>query len=97
MRIILKEVFKSIHHLSPPFMWDLFKIRTTPYNLRSTNKLHIPHANTTRYGLRSLSHYGASLWNTLSEQAKACTDLDSFLKHVDTWVDPPCKCYLCKQ
>ena len=41
-RAILIEVFKSIHHISSPFMWDLFKTKEeSTYNLRRKNRLSI--------------------------------------------------------
>ena len=60
-REILVEVYKAVMHLSPPFMWDLFTPKFTNYNLRNSNQLYIPHSNTTKYGLRSFSAYGATL------------------------------------
>ena len=95
-RAILKEVFKAIHHISPPFMWDLFTIKTTRYNLRSANTLDVPRSRTVRCGRWTLRSYGAELWNTLPEQAKACTELKSFATFVDKWEDPPCKCRMCR-
>ena len=65
-------------HLSPPFMWGVFTPKLMSYNLRNSNKLYIPHMNTTKYGLRSFSAYGATLWNSLPGHIKSCGDLNSF-------------------
>ena len=95
-REILVEVYKAVMHLSPPFMWDLFTPKLTNYNLRNSNQLYIPHSNTTKYGLRSFSAYGATLWNSLPGHIKSCGDLNSFKTCMKTWQDIPCKCSMCK-
>ena len=95
-REILVEVYKAVMHLSPPFMWGLFTQKLTRYNLRNSNQLNIPHSNTTKYGLRSFSTYGATLWNSLPGHIKSCGDLNSFKTCMQTWQDIPCKCNMCK-
>ena len=77
-REILVEVYKAVMHLSPRFMWCVFTPKLTSYNLQNSNKLYIPHLNTTKYGLRSFSAYGATLWNSLPGQIKLCGDLKQF-------------------
>ena len=95
-REILVEVYKAVMHLSPPFMWGVFTQKLTRYNLRNSNQLNIPHSNTTKYGLRSFSTYGATLWNSLPGHIKSCGDLNSFKSCMKTWQDTPCKCNMCK-
>ena len=96
-REILVEVYKAVMHLSPPFMWGLFTQKLlTSYNLRNSNKLYIPHLNTTKFGLRSFSAYGATLWNSLPGHIKSCGDLNSFKTCMKTWQDIPRKCNMCK-
>ena len=95
-REILVDVYKAVMHLSPPFMWGLFTHKLTNYNLRNTNQLNIPHSNTTTYGLRSFSTYGATLWNSLPGHIKSCGEINSFKTCTKTWQDIPCKCNMCK-
>ena len=68
-------------------------------NSRTTTcetQLYIPHSNTTKYGLRSFSAYGATPWNSLPGHIKSCGDLNSFKTCMKTWQDIPCKCSMCK-
>ena len=95
-REILVEVYKAVMHLSPPFMWGLFTPKLSSYNLRNSNKLYIPHLNTTKYGMRSFSAYGATLWNSVPGHIKSCGNLNSFKTCMKTWQDIPCKCNMCK-
>ena len=84
-------------HLSPPFMWSLFRPKLTSYNLINSNKLYIPHMNTTKCGLRSFSAYGSTLWISLPGQSiKLCGDLKSCKTCMKTWQGIPGKCNMCK-
>ena len=95
-REILIEVYKAVMHLSPPFMWGLFTQKFTSYNVRKSNKLYIPHLNTTKYGLRSFSAHGATLWNPLPGHIKSCGNLSSLKTCMQTWQDILCRCNMCK-
>ena len=95
-RAILIEVYKALHHISPAFMWDLFTPKVTRYNLRNSNRLCVPHVNSTKYGLRCLSVSGATLWNSLPNHTKSCDELRVFKLSMETWHDIPCKCKMCK-
>lgn len=95
-RAILIEVFKSVNKLSPPFLWDLFTPKLANYNLRDRNKLCVKLSRTKRYGLDSLSQYGAKLWNSLPVKMKNCQDLKTFKDLTKNWSENPCRCSLCK-
>ena len=66
LRILLLEVYKSIHHLNPKCISGLFELKPTKYSLRNPVKLVQPMKRTSTYGLRSVSYTGAKLWNDLS-------------------------------
>ena len=55
LRILLLEVYKSIHHLNPKCISGLFEVKPMK-----------PMKRTSTYGLRSVSYTGAKLWNDLS-------------------------------
>ena len=82
---ILVEVYKTAmvcHH--SPCAQALFTPKLTSYYLRNSNELYILHLNRTKYGLRSFSAYGATLWNSLPCHIKSCGDipLETVLKLV---------------
>ena len=96
-RAILIEVFKSVNHLSPSFMWDLFIPKDTSYGLRMSNQLLLKQCRTTKYGLNSLSQCGAKLWNSLPNYMRNCKDLDIFKTYVHQWTPQQgCKCSMCE-
>ena len=58
-RAVLVEVYKAVNKLSPSFMWDLFHVKDSNYNLRNSNNLNAKQCRTKKYGQDSLSNYGA--------------------------------------
>ena len=95
-RAILIDIFKNLMHQSPAFMWNSYTPKLINYNLRNTNTLCIPHSKTTRYGLQTLTAYGAKLWNYLPNNITSCTDLNHFKSAIETWQEPRCKCRMCR-
>ena len=96
--MLMVEVFKSIHHLSPKFMRDMFQPKSTPYELRAKNTLQIPPSRTVKYGQRTLSAHEAVLWNSLPSSARACNDLNTFKTLLERWnwtycLVPGCCCW----
>ena len=41
LQFLLIEVFKSLNKENPRFIWDLFQIKTSKYNLRAGNTLKL--------------------------------------------------------
>ena len=56
---ILVLVFKALHGLTPEYISKLFTFRHCNIELRGANILSLPRADTTSYGLHSLSYYGS--------------------------------------
>ena len=42
LQSLMTEVYKSLHHINPEFMWDLFCQKCIQYNLRISNLLVLP-------------------------------------------------------
>jgi hypothetical protein len=96
LHTLVTEVYKSVNHLNPPYVQDLFAIKDSKYNLRGLHSLHIPRVNSTTYGLHSLRYQGAKLWNLLPDEYKAAKTLHAFKSHIKKWSGPNCKCAACK-
>ena len=90
LRILITEIFKTLHDSNPVFMKDIFHYCQNKSHKK--HNLHVHSRNTSRYG-SSLRVLGAHIWNSLLENIK-CKDsvyeLKNFLKG---WYG--CKCYLC--
>ena len=64
------EVYKCLSNISPPFTWDYFKQKNTPYHLRNTQLLELSKCRTKTYGLNKTLFKGALLWNKLPNNLK---------------------------
>ena len=78
LRTLMLEVFKTLHHLNPEFMWDMFVYKQTSYTLRSGRNLILPPTRTCKFGLTSLSFRGSSTWNSLPVSFKSAPSVSSF-------------------
>ena len=58
LQFLMTEIFKTIHDKNPLFMKEIFVMEESCYNLRSTFRLHVPRASTTKYGLETISFRG---------------------------------------
>ena len=74
------EIYKSMNHLNPEYMWDFFVKKDVPYNLRTKELCKLPSVSSQRYGINSLSFRGSLLWNALSDDLKLTTSLVKFKK-----------------
>ena len=81
---ILTLVYKSLNGLAPEYITNMFNHKTHSINLRTsgTSSLVIPHVNTTRYGLHSLSYYGSKLWNSLPNTTRSLPTVKAFKSSV---------------
>lgn len=76
---VLLYVFKNLNHLSPQYMGELLQRRQPLRTLQSSdqNRLSLPRTRT-RYGDRTLTHAGASLWNSLPSHMTSIVSVDCF-------------------
>ena len=61
LQILMVEVYKCLNNISPPFTWDYFKQKNTPYHLRNTQLLELNKCRTKTYGLKKTLLKGALL------------------------------------
>ena len=74
LQILMVEVYKCLNNVSPPFIWDHFKQKNNPYNLRNTHLLELLYelskCKTKIYGLNTILFTEALLWNKLPNHFK---------------------------
>ena len=78
LRILALEVYKSIMHFNPEFMWHCFNTNPIPYNLKKGSRLLIPPAKSVNFGTNSITFRGSLLWNNLPLRLKNCQRIDDF-------------------
>ena len=94
LRYLAIEVFKSIIHLNPQFMWSYFEEKPLPYNLSS--KLFLPKTKSSRFGINSLRFRGSLLWNNLPVSVKNCQSLNEFKVELKNLGNNHCTCLVCR-
>ena len=77
---LMVEVYKSMNHLNPEYIWDFFAKKNVPYNLRTKELCKLPSVSSQHYGTNSLSFRGSLLCIALSDDLKLSTSLVKFKK-----------------
>ena len=75
-------VFKAVNGMLQEYISDLFVVRNNVQCLRGTNKLVVPHRNTTNFGLKFTTFIGAKVWNSLPDGLRSLTLLKEFVTSV---------------
>jgi hypothetical protein len=88
-------VYKCINKISPAYLHDVFKVKSSPYLMRSEIILVQPKVNTISHGLNSFNYHGAKIWNRLPENIKSCGSLQKFKKLLSMYKQPLCDCSYC--
>ena len=95
LQSLMTEIYKSIHHINPEYMWDLFCHKSIPYNLRISNLLVLPKIKSSKNGLNSFIFRGSILWNTVPDYIKSAKSLAIFRSQIKIWRGNLCSCRLC--
>ena len=72
------EVYKSLNHGNPSFLWDLFSRKEINYNLRIKDILTLPKASTASFGTNSIAFRGSILWNSTPDVIKSSNTVSVF-------------------
>ena len=96
LKLLLTEVFKSIHKIGPPIMHDIFKTRQSIYRLRNGHTLALPlyKKYNSVFGVNTFDFRAVSTWNKLPPSIKDIESLVSFKNALKT-VSPICTCRSC--
>ena len=82
LRTLMIEVYKSLNHLNPQFMWGLFRIKETPYDLRSVKNLVLPQTYKKTYGTQALLFRSCFARNSLSNCIKNSDNINEFKRRI---------------
>ena len=94
-RILLQEVFKTVHGLNPSYMNDVFPFQSHSYKLRSFSSLRCDKIHSSRHGLKSIPCIAAQLWSTVPESIKTESTLHGFKSELGRVSNLDCHCRLC--
>ena len=96
LQTLMIEVFKSLNHENPSFLWDLFSRKEVYYNLRIKDILTLPRALTSSFGTNSITFRGSILWNSTPDVIKSSSTVSVFGKNIKNWEGEGCNCKICK-
>ena len=91
---LMIEVYKSLNHLNPEYMWEFFVKKDVQYNLRTEELCKLPSVSSQLYGLNSLSLRGSLLWNTIDDEIQLSPSLEKFKKNIRSWNGISCTCFI---
>ena len=95
IHFICTEIYKTINNIGPEYMNSLVVPNQSHYSSRRPLNLFVPRINQTTYGLRSFRYQGTILWNSLPEEIKTASNLNSFKRLIKSWEGPHCRCNFC--
>ena len=90
------EVFNTLNYLNPSNLLDLFNVKQVEYNLKTKNLVMLPQIMTQTYGTNSIKFRDIILWNALTDDMKACTNVAALEKKVIRWKGESCNCKSCR-
>ena len=96
LRPLATEMFKVKNNLSPSFIVELFPEFETRYKLRNKREFIRPKVKTVQWGMESIRYFGPTIWDTLPEEMKSTTTIDSFKQKIQNWEGLDCPCKMCK-
>ena len=95
LQFLMIEVYKTKNLHNPKFMKEVFKEKSSNYQLRNTDLLTLEPTRTTTFGTRSISFKGSLIWNRLPNRIKEAKSVSSFKELIKTWSGTECSCKIC--
>ena len=77
---LMIEIYKTLHHVNPLFLSELFQRREVRYNLRIKNTVLLPSTSTVAFGMNSICFRGSILWNSIPDVIKSSETVPFFCK-----------------
>ena len=93
---LMLEIYKSMNHLNPSYVWHIHERKEIQYDLRTKNLCKLQSTKTIKFGMESLSFRGSILWNNLNDEIKELSTVASFKTKIKTWMGEKCNCKICK-
>ena len=90
MQKLMVEVYKTLNHLNPPYMWDLFTKKVVEYDFRTKILCELPPARSQECVTNPFK--GSLLWNSLSDEIKTAKSLVTFKQKIKPSNGTQCMC-----
>ena len=90
-----RNIAESIHTKFTPPSPSLFTPHQILYSAPLMSAI-IPSAQTSTYGLKSFSHEGPRVWNSLPNEFRVIDNYSHFRRLLQNWDGPGCHCSVCR-
>ena len=93
LRSLALEIYKTLNHLNPDYMFEIFKQTENRNSQRFKNNIASQSFNQIKYGKNSIRVLAPKLWNSLPNEAKSLPTLEAFKNFMKTWGNNGCQHY----
>ena len=93
LRSLAIEIYKTLNHLNPNYMFEIFKPSENRSSERLKHNIASQRFKQVKFGKNSIRVLGPKLWNSLPNQIKSLPTLESFKNFMKTWGNKDCKYY----
>ena len=90
------EIYKTLNELNPPYIKEIFSVTSSRYSTRRPNNISLSRADSTTFGLKSITQVGVRFWNHLTIKFKSAENVSIFKKLIRNWSGSSCSCNYCK-
>ena len=94
LRFLVTEIFKSISHINPEFMWLFFKPKKLSCNLTKRPILNLPRTQSTYCGTNAIQFRGSFIWNNLPAKVKSRNSVFEFKTKIKNLGNIDCGCLI---
>ena len=92
LQILMIEVYKSLNHQKPSFLWELLARKEINYNLRIKDIFALPKALKMSFGINSISFRGSILCNGTPDVIKSSNTVFAVMRNIKNWSGEVCNC-----
>ena len=96
LRILMCEIYKSLHNLNPTFMQDLFCLKSLHINLRAQKLLVLPDNKSRSKGTDTNLYRSITVWNSLNPKLMNSQSLQELKSGLNSWLGQGCICKICR-
>ena len=96
MKSLCTEIYKTLNEVNLSYMKEIFSLTSSRYSTQGPNNISLSRVDYTTFGLKSITHEGAKLWNHLHESLKSAENFSIFKKLIRNWSGSLCSCNYCK-
>ena len=96
LQALMLEVCKSVNHMNPRIMWNLFTEKEISYSLRAGKKFVLPPTQGKTYGTYGLFFRAYLLWNGLASAVKVLNSISEFKRYIAK-IKVDCGCKICSK